>query len=615
MSEQVEQLTLWGEIYPRFHIDKKLRVIELFAGIGSQIAACNVLFNNDSSKYEHWKICEWAYHSYCAYNSLHIKDFTNYSEGKTKEELIARINGTSYDYETPLSIEQLNKKPLAWLQNAYNNVIATNNLINVMNVHGKDLEIVDTDKYYYLLTYSFPCQDLSAAGKRKGCDVSQSENENQGVDGEGTRSGLLWEVERILDELNAEGSSHLPQILLMENVDMLLSKNHINSFKKWEQKLRELGYTNYVEILNGTNYGIPQARRRVFCISILGDYAYDFPKKMKLNHKLKDFLEKDVDKKYYLSVEQIERIANWKSYQQPLNEIKKHTELSPTITARGAGEDHSGMILIDEDLFKDGEVVDYDSSDEFRRVHDNEHCPSIVCHSKLGIVTLGNYSPSGHHATKIVDPDGVAPTVMGNHTSVTAIPIKNNTSKGYTLAEDGDGIDISGRMEYHRGTVQKGLSQTLTTKGGNNVAVVESLFTESELALITPDMNLKRYIGSNKIDEFKEGQCASLTYPNGYGHGPRTHNECITLNTVDKPVVKQGLSIRKLTPFECWKLMGFSRQNFIDLQRNKLGDTDLFHLAGDSIIVCVLIALLSPMVYDHDSHIAIINKYVEEEIL
>ena len=623
MSEMVEQLTLWGEIYPYFHIKNKLRLIELFAGVGSQMSAVETLFNKDTTKYESWKICEWAYNSYCAYNSIHIKDFKDYSEGKAKEELIAKVLGTSTDYNNPLSMDQLNKKSMDWLRSAYNNIIATRNLVNIMNTHSKDLEIEDTDKYTYLMVYSFPCKDISAAGLGRGLEISQAYNENQTVNGEGTRSGLLWEVERILNELKQDGlkdgKNHLPHILIMENVEMLVSKNHINSYKKWLLALERLGYKSYSEVLNGINYGIPQTRKRVFCVSILGDYAYDFPKKIPHKYKLKDFLEDKVNEKYYLSKEQIERIANWKAQQKPLDGISKHVETCPTITARGAGEDHSGMILIDENLFKENEIVDFDSSDDFMRVHSNAASPSLVCHSKFGVVELGNYSPSGHNATRVIDPSGNVPTIMGNHCSVYAIPIKNNNAKGYALAEDGDGVDISGRMEYHRGTVQKGKTQTLTTKGGENNGVVVNdevpLFTESELALLTPDGNIRRYVGSDKIDEFKEGQVGTTTFPNGYGHGPRTHDDCITLNTVDRPIVKQNLRIRKLTPIECWKLMGFTKQNFYDMERNHFSDSELYSMAGDSIIVCCLISLISPFIYDDTKHIEIVNQYISTQII
>lgn len=606
--EMIEQLSLWGEIYPHYSITKKLRVIELFGGVGSQIAACNVLFDGDHTKFEQYKLVEWCYQSYCAYNSIHIQDFKDYADGKTKEEIIERIIGTSTDCETPLSLEQLNKKPIEWLKSAYNNCVATNNLINIMNVHGRDLEINDTDKFDYLLTYSFPCQDVSLAGKQEGLSK-----------GGGTRSGLLWEVERILDELKEmsekEGVNHLPQILLLENVEALCNKLHIKDFQAWQQKLGELGYTSYCEILNGVNYGIPQTRKRTFLVSLLGEYAYDFPKKLKPKYKLGHFLEKNVAEKYYLSKEQIERIANWKAQQKPIDAIPNHIETCPTITARGAGEEHSGMILIDEDLFDEGEIVDFDSSDAFQREHNAKECPSLVCHSKFGVVELGNYSPSGHNATRVIDPSGNVPTIMGNHCSVYAIPIKNNNAKGYELAEDGDGIDISGRMEYHRGTVQKGKTQTLTTKGGENNGVVvkeETLFSESELALITPEGDLRRYVGSDLVDEFKEGQVGTTTFPNGYGHGPRTHDNCITLNTVDRPIVKQNLRIRKLTELECWKLMGFTKTNFMAMERNHFSQSELYRMAGDSIIVCCIVALLSPLVYGDDGHIKIINDYVDK---
>ena len=129
----------------------------------------------------------------------------------------------------------------------------------------------------------------------------------------GTRSGLLWEVERILEELNRERerehSTHLPQVLLLENVPELIGFSNVKHFAKWLDKLETLGYTSFYQILNAKDFGIPQNRRRVFCVSILGDYAYDFPLKIKLKYRLKDFLEKKVDEKYYLSEKMITYIT------------------------------------------------------------------------------------------------------------------------------------------------------------------------------------------------------------------------------------------------------------------------------------------------------------------
>ena len=187
-----QQISLFEFMYEPKVITKPIRLIELFAGIGSQFKALRML----TDQVESYKICEWAFNSYCAYNAIHIKDFQDYSKGLSKEELIKKVRGTSINYNEPLTDKQLNSKPIEWLRKAYNNIVATHNLVDIMNVKGKDLEIVDTDKYEYIMTYSFPCQDLSLAGKRQGMSTSQADG--------GTRSGLLWEVERILNELERE---------------------------------------------------------------------------------------------------------------------------------------------------------------------------------------------------------------------------------------------------------------------------------------------------------------------------------------------------------------------------------------------------------------------------
>ena len=294
-DRQEQQLTLWEYISPKYKLKQPVILLEMFAGIGAQHKALSILgIKVDKEKS---KICEWAYNSYCGYNAIHIKDKTDYSFGKSKEELIERIKGTSVNYNEPLTLDQLNKKPIEWLRNAYNNCVATHNLVNIMDVKGSDLGELPLTQTS-ILTYSFPCQDLSLAGKRQGMATSQADG--------GTRSGLLWEIERILRERE---HSTLPTILLMENVPEVVGSGNIEHFKKWEHQLRKFGYSNYVEILNGKNYGIPQNRRRCFMISILGDYAYDFPCKTPLKYRLKDLLEKQVDEKYYLSQKMIDYVV------------------------------------------------------------------------------------------------------------------------------------------------------------------------------------------------------------------------------------------------------------------------------------------------------------------
>ena len=188
-----EQINLFEDVLPSFKIQQPVILIELFAGIGAQRKSLSIL-NIDVDK-EQSKICEWAYNSYIGYNAIHIKDKTDYSLNKTKEELIDRIKGTSVNYNEPLTIKQLEKKPLNWLRNAYNNCIATHNLVNIMEAKGRDLGTLPSSQTS-IMTYSFPCQDLSLAGKRKGMETSQKDG--------GTRSGLLWEVERLLTERERE---------------------------------------------------------------------------------------------------------------------------------------------------------------------------------------------------------------------------------------------------------------------------------------------------------------------------------------------------------------------------------------------------------------------------
>lgn len=161
----------------------------------------------------------------------------------------------------------------------------------------------------------------------------------------GTRSGLLWEVERLLKETKEK-----PQILIMENVPQVLSAK---GWREWNVFLESLGYSNYTQILNAKCFGIPQNRERCFMVSILGDYSYEFPRPFELKDRLRDFLETNVDEKYYLSKEKLQKISQWKAQQDPLKDIEKEKNICPCITARGAGEEHSGMILINESLYND----------------------------------------------------------------------------------------------------------------------------------------------------------------------------------------------------------------------------------------------------------------------
>lgn len=121
--------------------------------------------------------------------------------------------------------------------------------------------------------------------------------------GSGTRSGLLWEVERLLNE-----TENLPQILLMENVPQVHGSKNIDDFKMWIDFLKSKGYSNFWQDLNARDYGVAQNRKRCFMVSLLGNRTYEFPKPARLTKQMKDYLEDKVDEKYYLKTEKACRL-------------------------------------------------------------------------------------------------------------------------------------------------------------------------------------------------------------------------------------------------------------------------------------------------------------------
>ena len=213
-----------------FVIDKPIRLIELFAGVGSQAMALRDI----GADFEHYRVVEFDKYPVASYNAIHGTNFPT---------------------------------------------------MDITKIHGSDLGIVDTHKFVYMMTYSFPCQDLSVAGKGGGM-----------TKGSGTRSGLLWEVERLLNE-----TDNLPQVLVMENVPQVHSKKNMPDFQNWLHYLESRGYKTYWQDLNANDYGVAQSRNRCIAVSILGDYEFDFPTPVPLDRLMRDYLEDNVDDKYYLT--------------------------------------------------------------------------------------------------------------------------------------------------------------------------------------------------------------------------------------------------------------------------------------------------------------------------
>lgn len=284
MEEELYQMNLFEAVYDKPSLPSHIRIIEFFAGIGAQAKALEIL----KVDFEHWRTCEWSWQSITAYNAIHMGGKVEDTSNLTYEEVLQRINGVSADYNKPMTETELRRKGETWARNLLGRMIANHNVCpNISQLKGKDLGIVERESNTYILTYSFPCQDLSNAGLMQGMEK-----------GSGTRSGLLWEVERIL--LECKELDSLPQVLVMENVPGVIGAGNLAPFNQWLESLAKMGYTNYFKILNAKDYGIPQNRRRCFMVSIIGQSSYSFPRKLKLKYFLKDFIYQKVDESYYL---------------------------------------------------------------------------------------------------------------------------------------------------------------------------------------------------------------------------------------------------------------------------------------------------------------------------
>lgn len=226
--------------FEEFSTDKRIRLIELFGGIGSQAMALRDI----GADFEHYRLVEFDKYAVKSYNAIH---------------------GTNFEVS------------------------------DIREIHAIDLGIEKRNDFTYLLTYSFPCTDLSIAGKMEGMKR-----------GSGTRSGLLWEVERLLKELD----DNLPDVLVMENVPQVHSNKNAEDFSEWVSFLRKEGYSNFYADMNAKDYGVAQNRERCFMVSILGTYDFNFPEEIPLEKVIDDYLEKDVDEKYFISSEKADKLIN-----------------------------------------------------------------------------------------------------------------------------------------------------------------------------------------------------------------------------------------------------------------------------------------------------------------
>lgn len=366
-----------------------------------------------------------------------------------------------------------------------------NNFGSITNIKGNQLPEID------VFTWSFPCTDLSKAGKQKGLV--------------NTRSGLCYEVLRILHE--AQNAKRLPQVLIMENVVDLIQAKFIRQFNEIQTELELLGYKNYVQALNAKDYGVPQNRDRVFMVSILGDYYYEFPKPIRLGKCLEDVLEEQVDEKYYLSDTAIKYITKG----ERLNKYTKiDGDISRCLTAKGSLN------------------------------FTNQFVSECI---QIGELTGEKWDKQYEKSRRVYSPDGISPTLLtcsggGQHCKI---------------IQTGHG--------YNKGGVKE-LAPSITSSSydRNNVLCIP---------VLTPERIHKRQNGRR----FKEDG-----------------DPMFTITTQDRHGIYDGCKIRRLTPLECWRLMGINDSYFWRAKNDGLSDSQLYKQAGNGIVVDVMAAIVRKLV-------------------
>ena len=340
-----------------------IRVVELFSGIGSQAKAIRKVCSKRKEKYKVLNTCEWDIHAIVAYDYIHNgfhlnKDVLNMSRNELLEQL-SQFN-LSGDGKVPLSNRTLNTFSDDYLIKVLSSVKNTNNLINIKDLKGEQLPADIT-----IMTYSFPCQDLSNVGALHGYNKGIDRNAN-------TRSGLLWEVERLLLERNDKGLD-LPKFLLLENVTTLEASRHKANFEEWQNRLTKLGYVNIVYKLYAPDFGIPQNRRRLLMLSVYVGSDDKFKEKVLLykeNHNLEnkeyldslnikektlaDFLKLDYTNKVYFEEAILSQPNNtpsrntiWNKNSIIYSEEGKLNKIVQTITTKQDRHPNSGNLYFD----------------------------------------------------------------------------------------------------------------------------------------------------------------------------------------------------------------------------------------------------------------------------
>ena len=514
-----------------------------------------------------------------------------------------------------------------------------------MAVHGETPNYGDISKIdwkevpdFDFLTYSFPCTDISSAGLQKGLE-----------EGSGTRSSLLWECKKAIE-------AKKPKYLLMENVKALTYKKFRPYLEKWLDYLKDLGYTNFAKVLNAKNYGVPQNRERIFVVSVLGCADYSFPEGFELDKRLKDVLEKDVDESFYLSEKNTFLARNEKNKAKGNGfkfEPTTGDVIASTIGTHSNDRDCDNYVYVVGNTNPSGHGMNGNVFDS------NGLCPTLTTNKgegprilesvptgfsskekKYGNKRVQSLVDSGKisgHEVQFLDAYNqtvsdicgtIKTTVDSSCLSFISEPInqaliiKQATKKGYIEIPPGGVFDASYPESLtRRGRVQDNgkVSPTLTAGGeppclyeGTEVKIFQSPrgFNKGAILDNCSAITSSRWQDNNFVVESKIIQVGNLVEDKGFKNPQRgrVYNPIGISPNIDtmgggnlQPKIIEGFTnyrIRKLTPRECFRLMGVSEKDIDNIQQSGISKTQQYKMAGNSIVVDVLYYIFKKMFVD-----------------
>ena len=484
----------------------EISMIELFSGIGAQERGLRQL----GLPYEVKHTCDCdkdAVLSYAAMRWDLDKEIETYNF-PSQEQMVEELQAKNLGYDFQKSKHTITSRtPIEKLKQYY--------VADKLSRNLGDISRVERLPYVDFWTYSYPCTDLSVAGKGEGMvnkcdkcehtweiDFENPQTNNQcpncgNIDIKSTRSGLLGQVQRLLTIAHEEQT--LPKYLLLENVKNLVGKKFKPQFDAWLNWLDLIGYNTYYQVSNGKHYGIPQNRERIFAISIRKDVdakGFIFPETIPLTTRLKDVLEKNVDEKYYLPDDRIEKILN-STFMQEKKRIQT-TDVCDTLLARD---------------WKDPKCVPVESEPEVHQIMN----------------VMPGTNRDNPNQGRVYDVNGLAPTLTkmdgGNRQPFIV------TEEPFIVASRGRNPENPSDRTVGAPTEQRlepnfsGCTNTLTSVQKDNYVcepcVEKNLWTETQKKMITEDGNVKRYINSDVVDKFEVGDCADISFPNGYNKANR----------------------------------------------------------------------------------------------